>query len=73
MPWLAFENAPLLLHIFGGSIAFFQDVARKIYVLKDSLNRGDMTKLKAIQEAVLQMTAPTALVITVSTFSLFVF
>ncbi|CAA7037335.1 unnamed protein product [Microthlaspi erraticum] len=38
-----------------------KDVARKIFALKDSLNRGDMTKLKAIQEAVLQMTAPTAL------------
>ncbi|ESQ54882.1 hypothetical protein EUTSA_v10024230mg [Eutrema salsugineum] len=38
-----------------------KDVARKISVLKDSLNRGEMTKLKAIQEAVLQMSAPMAL------------
>lgn len=52
-----------LLNIFGGSIAF-QDVARKISALKDSLNRGDLTKLKAIQEAILQMSAPMALVTT---------
>ncbi|CDY61008.1 BnaA01g35130D [Brassica napus] len=38
-----------------------KDVAHKISALKVSLNRGDMTKLKAIQEAVLQMNAPIAL------------
>uniref|UniRef100_A0A1J3FX43 Alpha-glucan water dikinase 2 n=1 Tax=Noccaea caerulescens TaxID=107243 RepID=A0A1J3FX43_NOCCA len=53
LPFGTFENAL--------SDDFNKDVARKIYVLKDSLSRGDMTKLKAIQEAVLQMTAPTAL------------
>ncbi|VVA92523.1 unnamed protein product [Arabis nemorensis] len=37
------------------------DVARKISALKDSLNRGDLTKLKAIQEAILQTSAPMAL------------
>ncbi|XP_010439039.1 PREDICTED: alpha-glucan water dikinase 2-like [Camelina sativa] len=38
-----------------------KDVARKISAFKDSLNRGDLTKLKAIQEAILQMSAPMAL------------
>ncbi|CAB79355.1 putative protein [Arabidopsis thaliana] len=38
-----------------------KDVARRISVLKDSLNRGDLTKLKSIQEAILQMSAPMAL------------
>lgn len=52
-----------LLNIFGGSIPF-QDVARKISALKDSLNRGDLTKLKAIQEAILQTSAPMGLVVT---------
>ncbi|EOA18356.1 hypothetical protein CARUB_v10006877mg [Capsella rubella] len=38
-----------------------KDVAHKIAAFKDSLNRGDLTKLKAIQEAILQMSAPIAL------------
>ncbi|WZY76078.1 hypothetical protein YC2023_022462 [Brassica napus] len=45
---------------FVGSIAF-QDVAHKVSALKVSLNRGDMARLKEIQEAVLQMSAPKAL------------
>ncbi|CAN8325774.1 unnamed protein product [Cochlearia groenlandica] len=38
-----------------------KDVARKISSLQECLKRGDLTKLKAIQEAVLQMNAPMAL------------
>ncbi|CAN6872529.1 unnamed protein product [Brassica oleracea] len=45
---------------FVGSIAF-QDVAHKVSALKVFLNRGDMARLKEIQEAVLQMSAPKAL------------
>ncbi|KAH0860597.1 hypothetical protein HID58_088858 [Brassica napus] len=45
---------------FVGSIAF-QDVAHKVFALKVFLNRGDMARLKEIQEAVLQMSAPKAL------------
>lgn len=48
---------------FVGSIAF-QDVAHKVSALKVFLDRGDMARLKEIQEAVLQMSAPKALVIT---------
>nr|VDD00337.1 unnamed protein product [Brassica oleracea] len=45
---------------FVGSIAF-QDVAHKVSALKVFLDRGDMARLKEIQEAVLQMSAPKAL------------
>ncbi|WZZ28991.1 hypothetical protein YC2023_012392 [Brassica napus] len=45
---------------FVGSIAF-QDVAHKVSALKVFLNRGDMARLKEIQEAFLQMSAPKAL------------
>ncbi|XP_010520833.1 PREDICTED: alpha-glucan water dikinase 2 isoform X2 [Tarenaya hassleriana] len=38
-----------------------KDVANKIQTLKNAINGGDLTKLKAIQEAILQMTAPMAL------------
>ncbi|CAG7867815.1 unnamed protein product [Brassica rapa] len=54
------EDGAARKKIFVGSIAF-QDVAHKVSALKVFLNRGDMARLKEIQEAVLQMSAPKAL------------